>query len=54
MGEVQKYSLKEELTKVDELLTDSPALYGMSALTYPRYCNSMRSVMFTSHLKQFG
>ena len=53
MGEVQKYSLKEELTKVDELLTDSPALYGMSALTYPRYCNSMRSVMFTSHLKQF-
>ena len=53
MAEVQKYSLKEDLRKADEELMDSPSLYGMSALTFPRYINSMRSVMFCSHLKQF-
>lgn len=53
MPEVQKYSLKEELEKKDAELTDSPSLYGMSALTYARYINSMRSVMFCSHLKQY-
>ena len=53
MPEIQKYSLKEELSKKDEQITDDPSLYGMSALTFPRYINSMRSVMFCSHLKQF-
>lgn len=53
MAEVQKYSLKEKLTEADEKLTNSTSLYGMSALTIPRYINSMRSVMFTNHLKQF-
>lgn len=53
MAEVQKYSLKEKLTEADKSLYRSPSLYGMSALTIPRYINSMRSVMFTNHLKQF-
>lgn len=53
MAEVQKYSLKEELSKMDNDLMNSTSLYGMSALTIPRYINSMRSVMFCSHLKQY-
>lgn len=53
MGEIQKYSLKEELRKADETLQGSPSLIGMTMLTYPKYINSMRSTMFTSHLKQF-
>ena len=53
MPELQKYSLKEELVKKDEELMDSLSLLAMSALTQPAYINSMRSVMFTSHLKQF-
>ena len=53
MPEVQKFSLKEELNEKDDSLYNSPALYGMTALTWPRYINSMRSTMYTSHLKQF-
>ena len=53
MAEVQKFSLIEELRKADENLQGSPSLLGMSMLTYPNYINSMRSTMFTSHLKQF-
>ena len=53
MGEIQKYSLKESLQKKDEEFKDDPALVGISGLTMPRYINSMRSVMFTSHTRQF-
>lgn len=53
MAEIQKYSLKEELRKADDELMGSPSLLGMTMLTYPNYINSMRSTMFTSHLKQF-
>ena len=53
MGEVQKYSLKEELESRDKIYQNSPALLGMTVLSYPAYINSMRSTMFTSHLKQF-
>lgn len=51
--EVKKFSLVEELKKADETLKGSPSLLGMTMLTYPNYINSMRSTMFTSHLKQF-
>lgn len=53
MPEIQKYSLKNELQKADESLMGSPSLLGMTMLTYPNYINSMRSTMFTAHLKQF-
>lgn len=53
MSEIQKYSLKDELLKKDEELKDDPALVGISGLTMPRYINSMRSVMFTAHTRQF-
>lgn len=48
-----KYNLKDELLKKDEELNGSLSVLGMSALTMPNYINSMRTVMFTSHLKQF-
>ena len=51
--DVQKYSLVDELGKANEKYDGSPALLGMSVLTMPGYINSMRTVMFTSHLKQF-
>ena len=53
MPEIQKYSLIEKLREADNQLQGSPSLLGMSMLTYPNYINSMRSTMFTSHLKQF-
>ena len=53
MAENQKYNLKDELLLSDEKLTGSLSLLGMTMLTQPAYNNSMRSVMFTSHLKQF-
>ena len=53
MPEVQKYSLTEELMKADEKYQGSLALTGMTSMTFPSYINSMRSTMFTSHLKQF-
>lgn len=53
MSEIQKYSLKDELYKKDEELKDDPSLVGISGLTMPRYINSMRSVMFTAHTRQF-
>ena len=53
MAEIQKYSLTEKLKEADEKLQGSPSLLGMTMLTYPNYVNSMRSTMFTSHLKQF-
>ena len=51
--DVKKFSLIEELRAADENLMGSPSVLGMTALTYPNYVNSMRSTMFTSHLKQF-
>ena len=53
MPEVQKYSLTEELMKADEKYQGSLSLTGMTSMTFPSYINSMRSTMFTSHLKQF-
>ena len=53
MPEVQKYSLVEELRRANETYGDSLALVGMSSLTFPDYINSMRTNMFTSHLKQY-
>ena len=53
MAENQKYNLKDELLKADETMKGSLSLLGMTMLTQPSYNNSMRSVMFTSHLKQF-
>ena len=53
MPELQKYSTKEELLARDQTLMGSLSLLAMSALTQPAYINSMRSIMFTSHLKQF-
>lgn len=52
-SEIQKYSMREELKKADQAYQGSLALLGMTALTFPGYINSMRSTMFTSHLKQF-
>ena len=53
MAENLKYNLGDELLKADERLKGSLSLLGMTMLTQPAYNNSMRSVMFTSHLKQF-
>lgn len=55
MAESQKQSLKDALLEADEKYTKthSLSLLGMTALTTPNYINSMRSTMFTSHLKQF-
>lgn len=51
--EVKKFSLIDELQKADKTLQGSPSLLGMTMLGAPAYVSSMRSTMFTSHLKQF-
>jgi len=53
----EKYNLREELLKRDEEFrsggkTDH-SIEGKGMLTFPQYINSMRSVMFASHLNQF-
>ena len=48
-----KYNLVTELSNADERLMGSNSLIGMTALTNSQYNNSARSVMNTSHLKQF-
>lgn len=53
MADAQKTSLKGQLLDADKRLTGSDSLLGMTVLSYPGYINSMRSTMFTSHLKQF-
>ena len=53
MGEIQKYSLKDSLLKADKELNGSLSLLGMSGMTASGHINSMRTTMFTSHLKQF-
>lgn len=53
MAENVKYNLKDELLDANKRLKGDLSLIGMTMLTQPAYNNSMRSVMFTSHLKQF-
>lgn len=53
MGEIQKYSLKDRLLKADKDLDKSLSILGMSGMTASGHINSMRTVMYTSHLKQF-
>lgn len=52
MGNFKKFSLIESLKDADNKLMGSPSLLGITALTYPNYVSSMRSNMFTSHIKQ--
>lgn len=56
-GMKEKYNLREELLKADQkYLVESPgdhSIEGKTILTWPGYINSMRSVMFASHLGQF-
>lgn len=49
----EKYNLREELLKCDELYQGDRSIEGKGMLTFPQYINSMRSVMFASHLNQF-
>lgn len=53
MSDVKKFSLVGELNIADNTLQGSPAVLGISGLTYPQYINSMRTNMFTSHTRQF-
>lgn len=53
MAENLKYNLRDELLEADETLKGSNSLIGMTLLTNSQYNNSARSVMNTSHLKQF-
>lgn len=49
----EKYNLREELLAADEKYRGDPSIEGKGMLTFPQYVNSMRSVMFASHLNQF-
>lgn len=49
----EKYNLSEELELADHLYTGDPSIEGKCILTFPQYSNSMRSIMFASHLNQF-
>lgn len=53
MPEVKKYHLIERLLEADKRFNKSPAVTGLSSLTFAGYINSTRTQMFTSHLKQF-
>lgn len=53
MADVQKYSLITELNKADEKFQGSPALRGMSGMTFTKYVNAMRTTMNTSQQKQY-
>jgi len=55
MADIQKGTkgLVRALKEKDVELKGSPSVLGMTALTYPNYVNSMRSTMFTAHLKQY-
>lgn len=52
-GMSQKYNLNDELMKKNEELQGSLSVMGMSGMTQFSYNNSMRTVMLTSHLRQF-
>lgn len=45
--------LKEELELANEKYKNSDDIFAMTLLTNPGYISSARSIMFTSHLKQF-
>lgn len=45
--------LKEQLEEVNKEFYKSDDIFGMTLLTNPGYISSARSIMFTSHLKQF-
>lgn len=45
--------LKEQLEEANEKYKGSDDIFGMTLLTNPGYISSARSIMFTSHLKQF-
>ena len=49
----EKYNLRDELLKADALYKGDRSIEGKGMLTFPQYINSMRSVMFASHLNQF-
>ena len=53
MADIQKYNTKEMLLQKDEELMNSSSIIGKSGLTLEQYNNSMRVVMFNSHLNQF-
>jgi len=46
-------NLKRELELKDEQYNNTDHIFGMTLLTSPAYVSSSRSVMFTSHLRQF-
>ena len=52
MAENVKYSNKEMLLRANEELQGSNSLIGMTMMGIPQYNSSMRSIMFTSHLRQ--
>lgn len=45
--------LKQQLEEANEKYYGSDEIFGMTLLTNPGYISASRSVMFTSHLKQF-
>ncbi len=49
----EKYNLKDALRACDLEYLDDRSIEGKGMLTTPQYINSMRSVMFASHLNQF-
>lgn len=50
---MSKLNLKEELLKKEEEFNGKDDIFGMTLLTDPGYISSSRSIMFTSHLRQF-
>lgn len=49
----EKYNLKDALRACDLEYLNDRSIEGKGMLTTPQYINSMRSVMFASHLNQF-
>lgn len=49
----EKYNLKEMLKEKDKQYSGDHSIEGKGILTFPQYINSMRSLMFGSHLNQF-
>lgn len=48
----EKYNLKDALLTCDKVLKGDKSIEGKGMLTFPGYINSMRSIMFASHLNQ--
>lgn len=49
----KSFDLINKLREANETFDKSPAITGMSGLTFPGYVDAMRTVMFTGHLNQF-